>query len=116
MIQPQLRNIVSPNLEPPNLPEDPLDCEVLFQAMVGPADGDGGEIFVFAVVTPVRLARTPEATWGRGRLIVPKFDWELVVLAVAELLVECAADDWSEVVAQLDRSLRWIPSDGDADA
>ena len=116
MIRPELKLIQSPDLEPPALPEDPLDCEVLFQAMVGPAGEDTAEIFVFSVMTPVRLSRIPDPMWGRGRLILLKFDWDSVVKAVAELLVECAAPTWAASIAQLDRSLMWLPQDRDADA
>lgn len=116
MIHPELRHIESPQLEPPNLPEDPLDCEVLFRAIVGPREGEGAETFVFSVVTPTRLARIPEPMWGKGRLILTSFDWALVVRSVAELLVESSAGTWDEVVAQLDRSLRWIPDEGEGDA
>ena len=116
MIHPELRHIESPQLEPPNLPEDPFDCEVLFRAVVGPKDGEGAETFVFSVITPTRLAQIPDPMWGKGRLIVTRFDWAPVVRAVAELLVECAAPTWNEVVAQLDLSLRWVPDQGETDA
>lgn len=116
MVRPELKHIESPDLEPPALPEDPYDCEVLFQALVGPAGEDGGEIFVFSVMTPVRLSRIPDPMWGRGRLIVLQFDWSAVVKAVAELLVECAAPTWAASIAQLDRSLMWLPQKESADA
>ena len=116
MVHPQLEHIESPQLEPPNLPEDPLDCEVLFHAIVSPREGEGRETFVFSVITPTRLARIPDPMWGKGRLILTSFDWTLVVRSVAELLVECSAPTWEEVVAQLDRSLRWIPAEGETDA
>src|ERR1041384_2057180 len=63
MIYPEIRNILSPDLEPPNLPDDPTDCEVAFQVLVGPKDGSEEEVFSFTVVTPVRLA---QAVAGRG--------------------------------------------------
>lgn len=116
MIHPELRHIETPDIEPPALPEDPLDCEVMFQMVVGSREEEGVERFVFAVITPARLARNPEPVWGRGRLILPSFDWGAVVQAVAELLVECTDSSWAEVVSNLDRSLRWVPSDDIPDA
>ena len=65
MIYPEIRSIRSPDLEPPNLPEDPTDCEVSFQMSVGPKDGAEEESFAFTVVTPIRLAQGAEPS-GAG--------------------------------------------------
>ena len=108
MIFPELRQIVSPSLEPPALPADPQDCAVEFHALIGPRGAAGGEAFAFSVVTPIHLLRLGP-TWGRGCLVVERFEWEPVVRAIAELLVKCARPTWEEVVADLDRELRWQP-------
>src|ERR1051326_8425119 len=99
MIYPEIRNILSPDLEPPNLPDDPTDCEVAFQVLVGPKDGSEEEVFSFNVVTPVRLAQAVEPRWGRGNLVVLKFDWQLVAHAIAQLFAKCGRESWSEVRA-----------------
>jgi hypothetical protein len=107
MIYPEVRHINSSELEPPNLPEDPLDCAISFQAFIGPREGDGEEAFNFVVVTPTRLARSTEAKWGRGTLIVPLFEWQLVVQAIATLLASCARPTWKEVANELNKELLW---------
>ena len=117
MIYPEIRNIFSRDLAPPNLPEDPLDCEVFFQAAIGPADGEGEELFTFSVITPARLARHSEPQWGRGKLIMPAFDWNGVVQAMAQLLTRCAAATWNDVAQALDKELCWnVDVDEPADA
>jgi hypothetical protein len=117
MVYPELRSIHSPTLEPPALPDDPIECEVVFEASIGPKDGEGEELFAFSVVTPAFLARSAAARWGRGSLIVPTFEWGAVVHAVAELLARCARETWGEVAAELDRELVWrTGGDGSADA
>jgi len=113
MVLPELRQILSPTLEPPALPADPRDCAVDFHALIGPRGGAGAEAFAFTVATPAHLLRLGP-TWGRGYLVVESFDWEPVVRAIAELLVKCARPSWEEVVADLNRELRWQPGDRQA--
>src|SRR5712691_3718062 len=105
MIYPEIRRIHSPDLKPPNVPEDPSDCEILIQVLIGPKDGEGEEAFGFTVVTPLHLARGSEPQWGRGRLIVPRFDWPAVAQAIAKLLARCACPTWREVKIELSKEL-----------
>jgi hypothetical protein len=63
------------------------------------------EIFSFTVVTPVRLAQAVEPRWGRGNLVVLKFDWQLVAHAIAQLFAKCGRETWSEVRAELNKEL-----------
>jgi immunity protein 8 of polymorphic toxin system len=107
MIYPQVRRIYSPDLDPPDLPEDPSDCEIFFRVFIGPADGEGEEAFSFAVVTPTRFSKGAEARWGRGKLIVPVFEWSIVAQAIAKLLAQAACPTWGEVVAELNKELVW---------
>ena len=109
MIFPELRNIVSPDLEPPALPPDPADCAIPFHALIGPRGSEQAEAFVFLVVTPTSLRRLAEPAWGRGYLIVETFEWAPVIKAIAQLLVQCARPTWEEVLRELDRELRWQP-------
>lgn len=109
MIFPELRSIESPDLAPPALPTDPGDCIVSFRAVIGPRDDQHEETFSFAVVTPTYLGRTLGHTWGRGYLIVDTFDWQVVVRAIAQLLLQSVRMTWSEVVRELDKELRWEP-------
>jgi hypothetical protein len=107
MIWPEIRRIYSPDLEPPNLPRNPGDCEILFQVFVGPKDDEGEEAFSFTVMTASRFTKDSDAQWGRGKLIVAAFEWPAVIQAVAELLAQCARPSWGEVVAELNKELIW---------
>ena len=107
MICPEIRRIYSPDLDPPNLPEDPSNCEISFHAFIGARDGKGEEAFNFTVVSAARFAEALEAQWGRGKLIVATFEWSTVIQAVAKLLAQCARPTWGEVVAELDKELIW---------
>lgn len=113
MIYPELLAIESPDLVPPAMPENPVDCVVSFRIAVGPREGDGpAQAFSFTVVTPTYLGRTLGHTWGRGFLIVDIFDWQVVVRALAQLLLQAARPTWNEVVEELDKELRVEGEDG----
>ena len=105
MVNPELRSIHSPDLEPPALPPNPEDCEVGFEAVIGPRGAEGEEAFRFLVVTPASFRRMHGATWGRGRLVVERFDWKIVVAAVAELLFSCSRPTWEESLEELRHEL-----------
>jgi hypothetical protein len=107
MTYPEMRAIGSPSLTPPALPPDPTDCAVEFEAVIGPAGGEGEETFRFTVVTPRYLAHFTGAAWGRGKMIVDEFEWNTVVEAIATLLARCARPTWPEIVAELDKELLW---------
>lgn len=106
MIIPQLKALTSPDLQEPALPADPTDCEVLVELAVGPVDG-GEEIFSFTVVTPAALARDQLPRWGRGKLIVSRFDWAVVRRASERLLAHAARESWKEVATTLNKELGW---------
>ena len=105
MICPEVRRIYSPDLEPPQLPDDPGDCEVFFRLFVGPTDSEREEAFSFTVVTPAHFSRGTEVQWGRGKLIVPVFEWSIVAQAIAKLLAQSARPTWGEVLAELNKEL-----------
>jgi hypothetical protein len=107
MVQPEIRQIRSLHLEPPAMPDDPRDCEVAFEAFVGPKDGEGDEAFYFLVVTPQRLSRAGEARWGRGTLVLPAFDWQTVAACLAQILARCTRPTWEQVVSELSKDLVW---------
>ena len=107
MITPQLKTLMSADLDRPTLPTDPNDCEVAIEATIGPDSSDASEIFAFSVITPTALSRETHFRWGRGLLIVPTFSWETVDHALARLLAHCSRDSWAEVAQQLNQNLHW---------
>ncbi|HLS47326.1 MAG TPA: Imm8 family immunity protein [Gemmatimonadales bacterium] len=107
MIYPELRDIQSLDLVPPELPPDPSDCSIRFHVAIGPRGDDAAsEAYSFQVVTAAHLRRTGPR-WGRGHLFLETFDWPVVVQAIAELMARCARPTWEEVADELTRELRW---------
>ena len=107
MITPEIKDLVSVDLERPKLPADPHDCLVALQAKIGPSGSAASESFAFTVVTPSALRREERFRWGRGLLVVPAFSWEIVDLALARLLARCSRPSWEEVAQELNQELEW---------
>ncbi|MFA6956711.1 MAG: Imm8 family immunity protein [Thermoanaerobaculia bacterium] len=106
MIFPKLKGLTSPDLDRPALPADPCVCSVLVEAEIG-KDEEGADIFSFTVITPERLKEEGEAIWGRGRLVVPEFSWELVERQITKLLLHAARETWEEVAGELSKEMHW---------
>jgi hypothetical protein len=107
MIEPEIKSLISPDLDRPRLPDDPQHCSIFCEATIGPKDSEGEEIFGFQVVTPSALTPHDRFQWGRGLLIVDSFSWETVDLALARLLAHASRHSWNEVAGELAKSLNW---------
>ena len=104
---PEIKSIISPDLEYGALPTQPDNCSVFVEAEIGIKGKDGAEIFSFTVVTPTFLASNPETRWGRGYLIVKEFSWAHVESMLGRLLAHAHKDTWSEVADVLSKELNW---------
>lgn len=102
----QLKRLHSPDLPEGDIPENPTDCAVLVQAMIGPVDGPGEESFDFLVVTPDALKRLAPR-WGRGLLVLPAFSWDQVRRHVERLVAQCGDDSWANATQRLSRFADW---------
>jgi hypothetical protein len=106
MLSVRLKKLHSPDLEVGLLPADPLNCRVLVQATIGPADLEGGDTFNFEVVTPNNLASLG-ARWGKGILILPAFSWTEIERFIGRLVANSSQDDWPSTAKALNQYLDW---------
>ena len=106
MIIPRLKSLHALDLSAPELPDNPENCWVNLDAVIGPEGSEGGDNFSFAVVTPNALA-VDEPRWGRGLLIVSVFSWPVIHALVERLLSRAARPSWPEVAAELAKELNW---------
>ena len=58
LVIPELKNIISTDIDYGQLPPDTEDCQVACQADIGPKGGEGEEIFFFTVVTPIAIFKS----------------------------------------------------------
>jgi len=107
MVIPQLKSIMSPDLEYGKFPKDIEDCAVLIELTVGPKDSEGEEVFNFTAVTTKYIFNNFNSSWGRGYLIVKEFSWQEIENRINKLLNHCWADDWNGVTNKLKNELHW---------
>jgi hypothetical protein len=108
----QLRSLHSPDI--PGSWESfrpPSDAEwsVLVEAEIGPDDSPGGDIFAFQVCTAGWLEGqlTKGFRWGRGLLVVDRWDGRVVERAVRDLCLHTEGSDWSSIAQALSRFADW---------
>ena len=106
-IFPEIKSIISHDLEYGVLPADSEDCSVFIEVEIGIKGQEGSEIFSCTIATPNKLAEKSEPFWGRGYLITPIFSWELVEQSLQKLLMHCSGKNWEEVSSKISKELHW---------
>ena len=107
MVVAKLKSLASPDLMPPDLPNDLRSFSVAFEAVIGPTDSEGGDIFSFTAVSAAFLVAEGRTTWGRGILFVPDFSWATIHAAVERLLRQVQRPSWDAVASELNKFLCW---------
>jgi hypothetical protein len=80
------------------------------QAVFGKRGEDGGDMFHFFVCTPewlaleIREGRRLNASFGRGLLIVGKYNYSGLVVLLRRHAERCSGDTWLEVSNKLMRT------------
>lgn len=123
-VRPELRSLFSMEL-PHDLrdfePDDPQNFGIYVMAFVGePSDpaSDAVDAFEFTVCTPQWLAQAEfpdirrldverDYVFGRGLLLVRRWDYDLVERAVLERCEAAKAPDWRTAFSRLSRELPW---------
>ena len=91
-------------------PEDPTNVGFLVTAAIGPKDAEGVEVFDVFVCTPRWLADNiadDGFAWGRHKLILPRWDYGLLLAAITDLCAKAVGPDWDSVAARLARYTAW---------
>lgn len=91
-------------------PEDGERFALYVEASVGPAGEKGEELFGFTVCSPAWLAgeTLPKGfAFQRHRLVVERWDADLVERAIADLCRRTAGEDWAEIAQKLSRYGAW---------
>jgi hypothetical protein len=107
VIDPEVISISSIDLDYGDLPPDPEECSVSIDVEIGPKGSNGGDRFSFEVVTPKYLFGVTGTRWGRGLLIVNKFDWQVVESFVAKLLRHSQGETWEDVAKEISKEMPW---------
>lgn len=91
-------------------PRTPDSFGILIQAMIGPQGHSGEEAFDFVLCTPAWLGAQllhEGCLWLQEHLLVQKYDYGAVALAVEEICSRVEGANWTEVALKLNRFARW---------
>lgn len=79
-----------------------------FRLLIGPDCSTGADNFDLSVCTPKWLEATLwDPQWGRGMLIVQRYDFA-VIREQAQIYVDgCVGECWQEIATQLSRVFLW---------
>lgn len=106
-LSPEIKSIISPDLEHGSVPPEPDCCSVFIEAEIGIKGKEGADLFSFTAITPKFLSLNPETRWGRGYLIVNEFSWPLIESMLGRLLMHAHKDTWAEIASLLSKELNW---------
>jgi hypothetical protein len=101
----EIKSLKSQDIEAGRLPEDPSDCAVSLLIHIGPEGEEQSELFFLEVITPRWFERIGRPFWGTRVLIVPGFDWMTVEQELGQMLAQCQADTWPEVIEKISHFL-----------
>jgi hypothetical protein len=91
-------------------PADPENFGLSIRLEVGLVGSDATDLFDLFVCTPYwikeRLAQEG-AAWGRHTLLIPKYDYDLIVQAITKRTDACQGKDWPEIANKLARFTAW---------
>lgn len=106
-MKPVLRHLHSPDVQDLQSFVPPPTFSILVQLIVGPSDGPGEESFDVLLCSPQWLAEREKPTVGCHHLIVPKYDYDVLLAFLDEYLEGCEGRNWDEVAAKVGRLGKW---------
>lgn len=90
-------------------PAEPERFALAVGATIGPAGGEGGDLFYFHVVTAGWLADNPPPKGFEflRDLLVTGWDYETVRRAISDRCLHVEGRDWNEIATKLSRCAHW---------
>ena len=112
MIELELRDILSPDVEPDRWEPKSPAVWVLLQLEIGVRGEVPCDTFSVMVATPEGLLEhaTPDADGvltKRGTIVLREFSWNVVRRVLSGILAQCRAENWQQAVPKLQRYFLW---------
>jgi len=85
------------------MPADPSNCWVVMHADIGIENESGADCFTLYVTTPNFLMNASPYTLGRGLIIVPEFNWDVIENAIRDICHASKEKSWLDFVKKLSR-------------
>lgn len=91
-------------------PADPENFGLSIRLEVGLVGSDAVDLFDLFVCTPHWIQEQfaqEGSVWGRHILLIPKYDYDLILQAVTGRIDACQGKNWLEVANKLARFAAW---------
>lgn len=90
-------------------PDDEESFCVAAEALIGPIEEEGGDIFSFEICTAKWFFTNKNRVTGFARAIifVPEYDEQTIRKTVTGLVARTSGSTWVEIGTKLSRYLRW---------
>lgn len=90
-------------------PDDVENFCIAAEALIGPIEEEGADIFSFEICTPKWFAANTNRVTGFARAIifVPEYDEQTIKAVVTDLVARTSGSTWVEIGEKLSRYLRW---------
>jgi hypothetical protein len=92
------------------MPAGPEDVFYPLQIDIGPSEAPGADAFHVQIVSPQAMkARSPvtEPLSSAKKLYFTKYSWSLVRSRIEQIVSECQAESWEEIVEKLSQHIDW---------
>ena len=89
-------------------PEDPAVVDYWLCLHIGPAEGQGADLFYVNVLSELAASTLPEEELARRKkIVVPQYSWPAVMSAVDQILRASEGPDWAMIAEKLMRKFDW---------
>lgn len=106
-----LKELMSPDVDLRTYqPEDEEEFGFLLEVTIGPDDAEGGDLFQIIVCSPKWLMKNhkrDDLIFCQHRLIAFEYNLHRIRQKIANYCSTCVGNDWTEIVAQLQRIGHW---------
>lgn len=107
----QLKSLMTSDIDPDSYwPDEEDNFGFYIQAIIGPEDEEGGDIFGFQVCSPKWLQNKHSVTdivFIRHVILMFEYDYQAVERRIADLCNKTIGADWGEIASKIARFGSW---------
>lgn len=107
----ELKSLISSDIDPDSYyPEDRRVFGFGVQAVIGPENFDGGDVFNFFVCSPDWLKEEildKEIIFARSFIIINDYNFEIIENKIKELCSKTVSDCWDKIAIQISKFGFW---------
>lgn len=92
------------------IPEEKDNFEIIIRLMIGTKNDDAAESFDIIVCSSKRVVSITEseyAVWGKGLLIVDRYDYVKITNLIKSKIESIVGGDWNDLAIKMSRLANW---------